>query len=94
MIVLGHMDLDYAIQFEQPPVLTNESSTDQRANYERWKRSNCMSLITMKYSIPNNIIGAISEEENNKKFLSQTADWFTGNEKVETSTILSKLVSM
>ena len=30
------------------------------------------------------------EEENAKSFLSQIADRFTGSEKVETSTILSK----
>ncbi|PKU81665.1 hypothetical protein MA16_Dca019663 [Dendrobium catenatum] len=75
------MDLDYAIRTERP-------------NFKKWERSNRMSLMIMKYSIPYTIRGAMPEEENAKKFLSQIADRFVGSEKVETSTILSKLVSM
>ncbi|PKU76845.1 hypothetical protein MA16_Dca001451 [Dendrobium catenatum] len=80
-IVLGCMDLDYAIRTERP-------------NFEKWERSNRMSLMIMKYSIPDTIRGAMPEEENAKKFLSQIVDRFVGSEKVETNTILSKLISM
>ncbi|KAI0519248.1 hypothetical protein KFK09_006690 [Dendrobium nobile] len=93
-IVLGCMDLDYAIWTEHPPALTAENTIEQMANFEKWKRSNRMSLMIMKHSIPDNIRGAMHEEENAKKFLSQIADHFVGSEKVETSTILSKLVSI
>ena len=48
----------------------------------------------MKHSIPDTIRGAMFEEEKAKSFLSQIADRFVGSKKVETSTILSKLVSM
>ncbi|XP_020682407.1 uncharacterized protein LOC110099552 [Dendrobium catenatum] len=93
-IVLGYMDLDYAIRTERPPALTEESTIEQRANFEKWERSNRMSLMIMKHSILDIIRGAMPEEENAKKFLSQIADRFVGSEKVEISTILSKLVSM
>ena len=53
-----------------------------------------MSLMIMKHSIPESIRGAIPDEENAKSFLKQIADRFTANEKVETSTVLTKLVSM
>nr|CAN76378.1 hypothetical protein VITISV_003758 [Vitis vinifera] len=88
------MDLDYAIRTEQPLALTNDSTTEQMANFEKWEHSNHMSLIIMKHSILDTIRGAMSEEENAKSFLSQIADQFVGSEKVETSTILFKLVSM
>ena len=48
----------------------------------------------MKHSIPEAIRGAILEETRAKTFLDQIANRFATNEKVETNTILSKLVSM
>ena len=53
-----------------------------------------MSLMIMKHSIPEAIRGAIPEESRAKTFLDQIANRFAANEKVKTSTILSKLVSM
>ena len=53
-----------------------------------------MSLMIIKHSILDTIKVVIPEEENAKSFLSQIIDRFIGSEKVETSTILSKLISM
>ena len=53
-----------------------------------------MSLMIMKHSIPKAIRGAIPKESRAKAFLDQIANRFAANEKVETNTILSKLVSM
>ena len=47
-----------------------------------------------KHSIPKAIRSAIPEKTRAKAFLDQIANRFAANEKVETSTILSKLVSM
>ncbi|KAL6345346.1 hypothetical protein AAG906_015829 [Vitis piasezkii] len=88
------MDLDYAIRIERQSVLTNDSTTEQRANFEKWEHSNCMSLMIMKHSILDTIRGAMPEEEKAKSFLSQIANRFVGSKKVETSTILSKLYFM
>ena len=88
------MDLDYAIRIERPLALTDDSIVEQRANLEKWKRSDRMSFMIMKHSIPDTIRDAMPEEENAKSFLSQIAYRFAGSEKVQTSTILSKLISM
>ena len=58
-ILLGCMDLDYAIQNEQLLALTDDSTVELRANLEKWERSNRMSLMIMKHSIPDTIRGAI-----------------------------------
>ncbi|XP_034686685.1 uncharacterized protein LOC117915232 [Vitis riparia] len=88
------MDLDYALREDRPPDLTSASTTEQRAAMEKWERSNHMSLMIMKHSILEAIKGAIPEETRAKTFLDQIANQFVANEKVETNTILSKLVSM
>ena len=67
-ILLGYMDLNYLIQIEQPSALTNDSITEQRVNFKKWERSNCMSLMIMKHSIPYTIKGAMPEKENAKGF--------------------------
>ncbi|XP_075486543.1 uncharacterized protein LOC142526176 [Primulina tabacum] len=94
MIVLGCMDLDYALREDRPTLLTSSGTADQKGSLEKWERSNRMKLMIMKHSIPDTIRGAIPEENDAKKFLTQIADRFAANEKVETSTILNKLVSM
>ena len=48
----------------------------------------------MKHSILDTIRGMMPKEENAKSLLSYIVDQFIGNEKVETSTILFKLVLM
>ena len=47
-IVLGCMDLDYALREPTPIKPTSESTNEQKALYEKWERSNRMSLMIMK----------------------------------------------
>ena len=94
IIVLGCMDLDYALREDRPPDLTSASTAEQRSTMEKWERSNRISLMITKHSIPKAIRSAIPEKTRAKAFLDQIANRFAANEKVETSTILSKLVSM
>ncbi|RVW94935.1 Retrovirus-related Pol polyprotein from transposon TNT 1-94 [Vitis vinifera] len=53
-----------------------------------------MSLMIMNHSIPEAIRAAIPEKTRAKTLLDQITNRFAANEKVETNTILSKLVSM
>ena len=94
IIVLGCMDLDYALREDRPPDLTSANTAKQRSITKKWELSNRMSPMIMKHSIPEAIRGAIPEETRAKTFLDQIANRFVANEKVETSTILSKFVSM
>ncbi|KAJ9672550.1 hypothetical protein PVL29_025958 [Vitis rotundifolia] len=74
IIVLGCMDLDYALREDRPADLTGASTVEQRVAMEKWERSNHMSLMIMKHSIPEAIRGAILEKSRAKTFLDQIAN--------------------
>ena len=52
LVNLGCMELDYALRQEQPSPLTAESTPDEKMEFERWDRSNRMSLMIMQQCIP------------------------------------------
>ncbi|XP_074321767.1 uncharacterized protein LOC141658944 [Silene latifolia] len=93
MIVLGCMDLDLALRDERPATLTATSTSDAKRDMEKWERSNRMSLMIMKRAIPESFRGTMSEEDNAKKFLVELEKRFVKNEKSETNTLLTSLVS-
>ena len=74
MIVLGCMDLDYALKKDCPIDFTDARTTEQRVAMEKWERSNRMSLMIMKHSILEAIRSAIPEESRAKTFLDQIAN--------------------
>ncbi|CAH9115639.1 unnamed protein product [Cuscuta europaea] len=94
MIVLGCMDLDLALRTEKPAALKDTSTLDEKREMERWERSNRMSLMIMKRAIPESFRGTMSDEADVKSFLAELEKRFAKNEKAETSTLLSTLVSM
>ncbi|CAH9097777.1 unnamed protein product [Cuscuta europaea] len=94
MIVLGCMDLDLALRTEKPATLKDTSTLDEKREMERWERSNRMSLMIMKHTIPESFRGTMSNEPDAKSFLAELEKRFAKNEKAETSTLLSTLVIM
>ncbi|XP_016699900.1 uncharacterized protein [Gossypium hirsutum] len=56
------MDIDLALKEKQPAPLTAESTPNVKRDFERWDRSNRMSLMIMKHSIPKAFRGIESEE--------------------------------
>ena len=89
-IVLGVMDLDLALRVSSPAPLTVESSSDEKRDIERWKKSNCMCLMIIKKAIPEAFRGTISETiKTTKEFLKEIKNRFAKNEKSETSTLLA-----
>ena len=94
-IVLGCMDLDLALRIEQPASLTDASSPDDKRNFEKWDRSNRMSLMIIKRGIPEAFRGAVSDKITKaKEFLTEIEKRFVKNDKAETSTLLQSLISM
>ncbi|RZB42467.1 Retrovirus-related Pol polyprotein from transposon TNT 1-94 [Glycine soja] len=51
LLQLRWIDIDYAIRKDEPPAITDESSPADVALYERWKRSNRLSVMFIKTKI-------------------------------------------
>ena len=59
MFALGCADLDFCFRVDEPAVLTAESTHEEKAHYEKWERSNRLSLLLMQSLIPKNIRGSV-----------------------------------
>ena len=93
-IVLGCMDLDYALREPTPTKPTSESTNEQKALYEKWERSNRMSLMIMKGSITPTIRGAISDLDNAMNYIKSVEKRFSGTSKSLASTLIIKMITM
>ncbi|XP_062113552.1 uncharacterized protein LOC133824621 [Humulus lupulus] len=94
LLVLNCMNLDYALRKEQLASPTEKSSADEKANFEKWERSNRLSLMMLMHNIPEAFRGGMSDEVSVKDFLKEIEKSFAKNEKVEISKILADLVQM
>ncbi|XP_071921890.1 uncharacterized protein [Coffea arabica] len=89
------MDLDLALRDDSSPPLTDQSTSDEKRNNERWERSNRLCLMIIKKAVPEVFRGTMSETTvTAKEFLQDIEKRFVKNEKTEVSTLLTRLVSM
>ncbi|RVW51338.1 hypothetical protein CK203_075501 [Vitis vinifera] len=88
------MDLDLALRVDEPMVPTKSSTQTQKASYERWERSNCLSLMFIKSSIGKSIRGSISECAKVKEYLKAIEQQFETSDKALASTLMTKMCSM
>ncbi|KAK3002114.1 hypothetical protein RJ639_021723 [Escallonia herrerae] len=88
------MDLDYALRVDAPTAIMAESSTEQKAAYEKWERSNRISLMIMKGSITTAIRGAIPNSDNAKLYLARIEEQFQGSSKAHATTLITKMVTL
>ncbi|GMP44012.1 hypothetical protein CsSME_00013142 [Camellia sinensis var. sinensis] len=89
LIVLGCMDIDLALRMPKPNALTAQSTPEETVYFEKWDRSNKLSLMIMKHGILEVFRGAITEDvtvAGQKRFAK--------NDKAETSTLLASLISI
>ena len=63
LLHLGWMDIDYAIRKDEPPAVTEESTPGEIALYERWERSNRLSVMFIKTKITASIRGSVEQYE-------------------------------
>ncbi|XP_012468894.1 uncharacterized protein LOC105786977 [Gossypium raimondii] len=77
------MDIDIALKEEQPAPLTTESNPEAKRDFERYYRSNCMSLMIIKHTIPEVFRNIELEEITHAKgFLDEIEKRFAKNDKV------------
>ena len=61
LLHLGYMDIDYAIRKSEPPEVTEESTPAEVALFERWERSNRLSVMFIKKKITTGIRGFVEQ---------------------------------
>lgn len=94
LLHLGCIDLDYALRKEEPPTPTDTSSQAEIALYERWERSNRLSMMFIKSHITTSIRGSIPECENVKDLMDAIHAQFETSDKALGSILMSRLTSM
>ncbi|OIT19379.1 hypothetical protein A4A49_41492 [Nicotiana attenuata] len=90
-IVLGLMDLDFALTEHKPAEPTTTSTADEKAKYEKWMKANKLSLTIMKRFISDHIKGAIKDNGNAKDFLSAIGWKFLESDKAEICSLIDSL---
>ncbi|XP_076905861.1 uncharacterized protein LOC143561755 [Bidens hawaiensis] len=93
MLNLAFLDFNFALNEDQPPELTNNSTPAEHLLFEKWKRCNRMSLMLMKNSISMPIRGSIPDSDNAKTYLASVKEQFKGTSKAHASTLILKLVT-
>jgi len=62
------MDLNYPLKTDGSLDVTDKSSVEERANYDKWKRSSRMCLVVIKYFILIIIMGSMPDKVSTKSF--------------------------
>ena len=94
LLQLEWMDIDYAIRKDEPPAITNESSPADVALYERWERSNRLSVMFIKTKISAGIRGSVDQHEKVRDLLKAIDDQFITSDKTLASTLIMKFSSL
>lgn len=82
------------LRIEQPAILTDKSSTEDKWDFKEWDRSNSMSPNSIERGIPETFRGAVFEKLLLPSNSLRKLKHFAKNDKAETSTLLVNLVSM
>ncbi|KAK1415826.1 hypothetical protein QVD17_31614 [Tagetes erecta] len=92
-LTLGMLDLDYALRYDSPNALNEKSTTEEKEIFNKWERSNRMSLMVIKNSISPIIRGAIPDSKNAKTYLESVEAQFKGTSKAHASTLILKMLT-
>ena len=88
------MDIDYDIRKNEPPGITETSTLGVVDLYEKWERSNCLSVMFIKTNISASICSSINQHEKVKDLLKAINDQFVTSDKAIASTLIMQLSSL
>ena len=88
------MDIDYAIRKDEPPALIDTSTAADIALYERWERSNRLSMMFIKTKISVGIHGSVDQHEKVRDLLTAIDEQFVTSDKALASTLIMKFSSL
>ncbi|XP_025678221.1 uncharacterized protein [Arachis hypogaea] len=91
---LGCADLGYALRREEPTTSTDASSQAEVALYERWEKSNRLSMMFIKSRISTSIRDSIPDCRNVKNYMKVIDEQFESSSEALASTLMAQLSSM
>ena len=94
LLHFGWMDIDYAIQKDEPPAVTKASLQEDVDLYEMWERSNRLSVMFIKTNISASIRGCVDQHDNVQALLKAIDEQFKTSDKALGSTLIMKFSSM
>ncbi|XP_042484995.1 uncharacterized protein LOC122065263 isoform X2 [Macadamia integrifolia] len=94
LFTLRCMNLDLALRVDEPSALTESSSPDEKAYYEKWEDSNRISLLFIEANVSKIIKGSIPKCTKVKDYLKAIDDKFVIFKKVLASTLVKKFLSL
>ncbi|RVW23759.1 hypothetical protein CK203_097590 [Vitis vinifera] len=94
LLQLGCMDIDYAIRKDEPHKITDTSTPEQILLYERWEKSNRLSVMYIKTKISAGIRGSIEQHENVRELLKAIDEQFVTSDKALANTLIMKFTSL
>ena len=94
LLHLGYMDIDYAIRKSEPPEVTEESTLVEVALFERWVRSNRLSVMFIKTKITTCIRGSVEQYDKVQDFLKAIGEQFLTSDKGLAITLIMKFSSI
>ncbi|KAL4304232.1 hypothetical protein GQ457_10G014510 [Hibiscus cannabinus] len=93
LLQLGCLDIDYAIRKSEPSITDNSNQADL-ALYEKWERSNRLSIMFIKSKVPADVRGSIEQYENVQDLLAAIEKQFHTSQKSLASTLIMKFTSL
>ncbi|KAL8170304.1 hypothetical protein V2J09_022108 [Rumex salicifolius] len=94
LLHLGWMDIDYAIRKDEPASITEASTPEAIALYEKWERSNRLSVMFIKTKISASIRGSVDQHEKVKDLIKAIDEQFASSDKALASTLIMQFSSL
>ena len=87
------MDIDYAIRKEEPNPITETSTAEAVYLYDKWERSNRLSVMFIKTKISVGIHGYVEQIDKVKPLLKAIDEQFETSDKALASTLIMQFSS-
>ncbi|XP_074299365.1 uncharacterized protein LOC141630443 [Silene latifolia] len=88
LLQLGWLDIDYAIRKDEPPKVTKESTKEAIDLYEKWEKSNRLSIMFIKTKICDSIRGYVDQHTKVKDLIKAIDEQFATSDKAPASTLI------
>ena len=93
LLHLGWMDIDYAIRKEEPDPIIETNTAEAVCLYDKWERSNRLSVMFIKTKISAGIRGSVEQITKVKPLLKAIDEQFETSDKALASTLIMQFSS-